>query len=93
MMLTMSVLVKHSMRSHRPWYNVTVTIRMKESDPDLLALITIKNVLNTLTAEGRGKVMTYLKYELEQTNFGLPEPSQGTPAQGTPGSVENHQRI
>jgi len=61
----------------RPWYNLNVTIRMKETDPDLLALITIKNVLNTLTAEGRGKVMTYLKYDLEQANFGLPDASNG----------------
>lgn len=59
---------------------------MKESDPDLLALITIKNVLNTLTVEGRGKVMTYLKYELEQANFGLPGHSQGTQS-----SIDNHQ--
>lgn len=76
------------MSTRRPWYNLTVTIRMKESDPDLLALITIKNVLNTLTVEGRGKVMTYLKYELEQANFGLPEPSHSPQ-----GSVENHQRV
>jgi hypothetical protein len=73
----------------RPWYNSIVTIRMKESDPDLLALITIKNVLNTLTADGRGKVMTYLKHELEQANFGLPEPSHG--AQGS--VAESHQRV
>jgi hypothetical protein len=72
----------------QPWYNVSVTIRMKENDPDLLALITIKNVLNTLTVEGRGKVMTYLKYELEQANFGLQEPSHGAPR-----SIENNQRV